>query len=334
MPLKILIKLFNNSEQFRKNGVIVDHTEMSNPIEYILPFIKEEHIIVDNENEADAILASVLTVGYNEFCDYALKHSNKRIIAGGYHPSIAPEDFSKFKNVSVIVGGGESVINEAIEKGDMIYYGEQIDTIPFRTFFPNIVRYPNKKFISIRTFSGCNQNCGYCCHRLVYNKIKVFGLPNIIKDIEQQKPFGIFITDSDFLISPLFIPLVQYCKENNIFMRFYGSISSLREDKVELLNDSNFEIIVGLEKDCYEVEKIRLFNKLTIKKIGCIIRVNENQEFSNLKKEFNCDYYSEMYLMPFPKTAIGNEYDIPKCEYHKLNPKESWKLYKYKKKGK
>lgn len=242
--LKIAIKLFSREEMF--NGV--KHSIPVNPIEYILPCIDTPYELV-SEDEADVILCSIYTVGYNEFQEWYNRgdKSGKKIIVGGYHPSLCPEDFEEY-NVTVIVGPGESVISEAITGNKKLIYGKHIDVVPRRLEYTHIIDLEGKKIINVRTMSGCNRKCDYCCHPIVYPDIFVFGIDNIIKDIEDNNPEMMFITDGNFLISPLFYDTCDIAINRGIELRFYGTVDDLNERMVEKINQLRYsEIIVGLQ---------------------------------------------------------------------------------------
>lgn len=310
--LKIFIKYFSQDSQYTNDN----HSKIVNSIEYILPCINEKYMLVNNTIDADVILASIYTSGYNEFIKFYNENLNKKIIIGGYHPSICPEDFIHLKNVVIVIGGGESVINEALYTNKKILHGNPIDVIPERMSYSKIVRLEQEKIINIRTYYGCRLSCEYCCHPLVFPKIFHFGISNIITDIEKHKPTMLFITDSDFSQSLIFEELHNYCNKKNIKLRYYLTVNNLNDKLCNIINNSiGDEIIVGLEKNITK-KSYELFKNLKCSKIGCIIKTLTNEdEIKTIKQKYNfVNNFSEMWMMPFPKTKTYTKY-INKVKY-------------------
>lgn len=316
--LKIHLKVFDRREMFGN----IEHSEVSNPLEYVLPCIGEKWEI-SGEKNADLIFCSIYTVGYNDFEEWVKNVKNKKIIVGGYHPSLCPEDFEMF-DLTLIKGAGESVINEAISSEGKIFAGEPRDVVPYRLSYSKIVRH-KEKIMNIRTYVGCDRKCFYCCHPIVYPRPYNFSLEKIIMDITVHGPDSVFVTDSNFLRSEIFEGLSEYCSKQNIGMRFYATAEDLEYRHVEKINRlPSSEIIVGLEKNISE-EKERLLGELNSKKIGCIIKTTNNRKMvEEIKKRFFwIDYFSEMWLMPFPKTNCGKKFPVSKEDYHLLNPRDA-----------
>ena len=55
-----------------------------------------------NDSEVEMYLCSVYIAGMEEFQEWAMKHDTRKIIAGGYHPTMFPEDFINFANKIVM----------------------------------------------------------------------------------------------------------------------------------------------------------------------------------------------------------------------------------------
>lgn len=70
---------------------------------------------------------------------------------------------------------------------------------------------------------------------------------------------------------------------------------------------------------------MNLLKKLNSTKIGCIIKTHDNVNYINdIKESYNfIDKFSEMWMMPFPKTEVYKRYNIDKSDYQYLNPKEA-----------
>lgn len=131
-----------------------------------------------------------------EIAKFIKKHSNKKIVFGGVHPTISPEETLKNKNVDIIVKGeGEFTFNELVRTLDKkkklegikgVWYKEKgklktnperglcdlnkLPEIPFHLI--NIERYirPKSEF-SIEGSRGCTHDC-FFCYNTVFNKKK------------------------------------------------------------------------------------------------------------------------------------------------------------------
>ena len=325
--MKIFIKVFAREDMYGD----ISHTKISNPVEYVLAGITSSFEIVQDPLQADLFLCSIFTVGYNEFEVWFKDLSTeqqKKVIIGGYHPSLCPEDFpAEQYPVALVIGGGEAVINEAIASRpgkQKIFQGECLDVAPIRQSYSKVVN-NNTKVINIRTYVGCSNRCEYCCHPIVYSKRQDFGLENIVLDIEKYKPETLFITDADFLESLLFDNIIKLAKKKKLALRFYIELKQLTREKIAILNDfGRIEVIYGVDINTTEKHLI-LLKELHVKQIACVVKNHKNvDDMRVLRGRFSfVDKFSELWLMPFPKTEIAKKFHIEKHEYKYLNPREA-----------
>ena len=142
--------------------------------------------------------------------DYALESARVvklykagvKVIVGGPHPSIMPEEVARDPNIDhVVAGEGEiSFINllEDIEKGrsrEKIVKGEHpdLDKIPFvdRNLFrcreSPIDSFLEKPFVTIIAGRGCIYNCSFCqpAERMIFGRsVRRRSVKNVIEELE------------------------------------------------------------------------------------------------------------------------------------------------------
>ena len=226
---------------------------------YVVPDNKKWHseFVFDNEikEDGDLYLCSVFTCGYPDFLEFSKKIGRKRIIVGGYHPSLCPKDFLGYAS-KIVVGFGNN-IDEIIEsEGEGIIKGKLKFNYMDRSVFPlNKLKeawyadiFPGQKFFSINTFLGCPFPCDFadnCYVFSTYGKRKIFYPLDYLKDeikiLNQYQYDNLCIRDEGFFIHPQFKEIVKLLSKTN--KRIY-SISEIEgvisEDIVKFLKANNW----------------------------------------------------------------------------------------------
>ncbi|MFX0194545.1 MAG: cobalamin-dependent protein [Candidatus Hodarchaeota archaeon] len=106
-----------------------------------------------NSQHPDIVGFTLRSAFYPEFKRIA-PLINSRIIVGGQHPTICPEDFKDYAD-TICIGEGEDVIRDIIEGKKGIVYGgfvKDVNTIPSPVT-------SNMKKMSVITARGCFFNC-------------------------------------------------------------------------------------------------------------------------------------------------------------------------------
>jgi radical SAM superfamily enzyme YgiQ (UPF0313 family) len=120
-----------------------------------------------NDDDVFYYVVSVYTSGFNKFREWAQSINKNKIIVGGYHASLCPEDFKDyaFKIVTGPCNDLYSTIQQPnqIIKGIVNYkYLPRYDLFKRLTNFSHSREYGFRK-TSIYTTMGCTNNCDFCC---------------------------------------------------------------------------------------------------------------------------------------------------------------------------
>ena len=135
-------------------------------------------------------------------CDFVRTNSKAKIVVGGYHPSIRPQDFSEFAD-NVVVGEGENA-----EIGtNYIVNGKKVNIeglTPNRKLL-NPADYGmtinGKRFSTALTSRGCPNHCVFCGNRdrtIRYHTLD--DVSNDLDEITRQGFKGVYFLDDVFTI--------------------------------------------------------------------------------------------------------------------------------------
>jgi radical SAM superfamily enzyme YgiQ (UPF0313 family) len=69
-----------------------------------------------NDSEVDKYLCSVYIAGIDEFRQWAMQHDTRKIVVGGYHPTMFPEDFLNLAD-KIIIGPCDDIDATLSQKG-------------------------------------------------------------------------------------------------------------------------------------------------------------------------------------------------------------------------
>jgi len=205
--------------------------------------------ILDRE-KPDLIGMSVLSFNYNqalEISSFIKRHYKVKIIFGGVHVILSPEEVIKNKQVDMVcIGEGESVLKSILDNGlnckkaKGIWYKEgekiiknpaiklisKLDELPF----PNWEDFDLKKYflinnnrLPIMASRGCPYQCTYCSNhalkkRLIGQYVRFRSVDSVMKEIELRiKQFYgkgmkyLFFYDDTFILNKEFI--FEFCKK-------------------------------------------------------------------------------------------------------------------------
>lgn len=175
-------------------------------------------------SESDIFGITVMSVDFNTAsrCADIIKKvdSKKLVVFGGAHPSIAPEETLKDKNIDYVVSGeGEisflQLINDIASGAptQRIIYGQHpdLDEIPFvdRELFPMreepFVDFLKPPFLTIIAGRGCIYNCSYCqpAERKIFgSKVRRRSVANVmleLRELHSKFRFNSFMFHDDCL---------------------------------------------------------------------------------------------------------------------------------------
>ncbi|TFG25354.1 MAG: B12-binding domain-containing radical SAM protein [Promethearchaeota archaeon] len=196
---------------------------------------------------ADILILTLLTNsafrGYEIATKYREIRPDGRIIIGGIHASLNPEEPSQYAD-QVAVGEGDNIIIDLIKGNlsDKIVYGTPLENLDERPIpdFSLMINAKKSKVIPIMTSLGCPFNCTFCCVTLVYGrKYRIQTPERTIEEIKQQLQFfkkkKIFFYDDNFCAKKrISLELLDRIKEEKLKFKW---ITQVRAD---LANDEEF----------------------------------------------------------------------------------------------
>lgn len=267
--------------------------------------------------------------------------SNIKVVAGGVHATVCPEDF-KCESIDLVA---RSALDFYIFTGCK----NTENKLPFRDL-PD--RYLSKYYYLfqencalIKTSMGCPYNCNFCfCKEISpYSARSIDDLINELLSINQTE---VYIVDDDFLFNrERLFEFANKLKVNNIQKHFlvYGRADFIanNEDVIKLLSENGLAaVIVGVEASSQEelnsyhkktqigdnVKAIQVLQKYEIECYATVILGIDwsKKEFNRLYsfiKANNLVFVNLQPLTPMPHTPYFDEYKnhllIPYEEHEK-----------------
>ena len=302
-------------------------------VEYIMDIDLCE---VDDE-EVEYYLCSVYITGMEEFKAWSRKHDKKKIIAGGYEPTINPNDFLDFAD-RIIIGPCDDFWETINQDGRIIKGITNNKRIPRYDLYDvrlNQQIIPDKKkddiVTSINTSQGCPFKCDFCCSPLMCDHIMMKPLELVKEEVAYLKklnPKWIFIRDENFPLQTDWREKLTTIKGSGAKIYLFASSNLCNEETVKYMKDNNvYMVCLGLEDITLEYgknkkldETCNLFHKYGIKVYLSFIvnpvKINTDKKsdefyaklmerFYQLKPEMVCGNF----LMPFRGTPLWEEYE-------------------------
>jgi len=156
---------------------------------------------------ADIIGISILTSTAKRGYEIAKKFPKEKVIIGGVHASLLPDEALQFAR-QVVVGEAEEVIAGIVDGSikDAIVYGEPIqnlDNLPHPDFslikgnrFPGLVT-------SVSTSRGCPFDCTFCSVTKIFGrKYRFRSAENVIEELLSRRRSSFFFCDDNFTAHP------------------------------------------------------------------------------------------------------------------------------------
>jgi len=157
--------------------------------------------------EADIIGISILTSTANRGYQIARKFPKEKVIIGGVHASLLPEEAAQFAR-QVVVGEAEGVIGDIVNGRiqDSVVYGkpvEKLDLLPFPDF-SLIQGYRLPAFVTpVSTSRGCPFDCSFCSVTKMFGrKYRFRSAENIKQELMTMQGKNIFFCDDNFTAHP------------------------------------------------------------------------------------------------------------------------------------
>lgn len=313
-PLELLYIASNIDYKDAFNIDIVDMIIEKKPLEY---FIKKY--------EPDIVGMSGYITHVNIIKKYAsiIKSykSDCKIVIGGVHAEVVPEDFLHPDIDYIIEANGLKTFNDILNNRSNIegIFVEGKKAVKEKTFqynFPDrkkVERYRHKYYYMfhnpcalIKTSYGCPYSCSFCfCKEITGGQYFTRSIASVIEELKQIPEREIYIVDDDFLFSR--DRLLEFCHElkiNNIKKNFlvYGRADFIaqNEDVIRLFKSNGLgAVIVGLES--FKEEALDNYNKRS--------GIAENERAVRILKELDIEVYSTLILdMDFSREDFDNLY--------------------------
>lgn len=324
------------------------------PKEHQVRIVEQEYMTVDFNEDCDLVgiscMTSNVTNGYK--IAHEFKKRGKKVIMGGVHPTILPDEALEHAD-SVVIGEVEGVWGQVLAD----FQNNNLQK-KYHVPDPDLTKYIPKDFstlkskrafniLPIMTTRGCPYNCEFCCVSKIYGKkVKHIPVENIVRDIVESKARNFIFLDDNIIgnrkyakelftaIKPLKIrwigqasisfaddlEMMKMAKESGCAGLFIGleSVVEAQANKLKKLSG-------GLKKTEESLKKIR---KMGILIQGSVIFGFDTDTFEIFQKTLNfliknkVSFASLNILTPYPGTVL---YENFKKEGRIIN--DGWEYY-------
>ena len=296
---------------------IAGHGHESVIVDMILERKKIAYFLEKHKPQVVGITGYIAHV--NVIKDYALQikkyNPDIKVIVGGVHAEVNPEDFECEQIDYIIRANGLKTIVELLDKLEnkestkaleCIFTNGENKAVKENTFnyiFPDrdkVNKYRSKYYYMfhrncslIKTSFGCPYQCKFCfCRQVTDGKYFARDLDNIIAELKSIKETEIYIVDDDFLVDR--DRLLRFCdllEENDIRKKYliYGRADFIaaNEDVIKRFKEVGLRaVIVGLES-CDSNELVD-YNKKTL--------VTTNEEAVAILHKYDVECYGTFIL--------------------------------------
>jgi len=301
--------------------------------------------------KADIIGISILTSTANRGYQIARKFPREKVIMGGVHASLVPQEAVKFAR-QVVVGEAEGVIGDIVSGRiqDEIVYGkpvEELDALPYPDF-SLIKGYRLPAAVTpVSTSRGCPFDCSFCSVTKMFGrKYRFRSTENIIKELSGNRAKSIFFCDDNFTAHPKrtreLLGFLAQRKMRNWTCQV--RCDAARDDNLlALMAKAGCSVVcVGFEsvnlktlkaydkKQTIEeiIHAIKSFHKKKIKIHGMFVLGGDNDDEKTVWETLRfairhkIDTIQMMILTPFPGTKVHQELEEQKRIFDR-----DWSLY-------
>jgi len=285
-----------------------------------------------------------------KIADLYKKMGVKRIICGGVHTSLRPEEVIRNSDIdSIVIGEGEYAFDRALTERKVI--ADRITNLddivfPERDRLYNLADYSPTDLGMIISSRGCPYNCSFCCSEKLWGRRVIFrSIDNIIEEIKLLKyKYGTkdfyFIDDSFTCDKNRTIRLCDRIKELNIAWSCLTRADLISESIIHKMKDSGCKMVkMGLESGSQKV--LGIMNKRTDKED--VIRASEIlrnhrlpwtayfmvgtpgenekdvEETLDFIREVKPDFISFAIFTPYPGTLLFDKLGLTDISYHFFN---------------
>lgn len=300
---------------------------------------------------ADIIGISILTSTAKRGYEIAGQFPKEKVIIGGVHASLLPEEALRFSR-QVVVGEAEEVIVEMVEGSikDAIVSGrpvQDLDSLPYPDF-SLIKGYRASSFIMpVSTSRGCPFDCTFCSVTKMFGrKYRFRSAENVMEELLSRNTSSFFFCDDNFTAHPqrtrALLELMLKHKIHNWTCQVRCDVTK-DDGLLQLMARAGCAVVcVGFESvnlktlEAYQkkqniddiINAIRSFRKKRIKIHGMFVlgsdNDNEDTIWDTLKFAIKqkIDTIQMMILTPLPGTKVHEELKKQKRIFS-----HDWNLY-------
>lgn len=218
---------------------------------------------------------------------------NIKVIAGGFHATVKPEDLIRSHNIDIVVRGeGEESLLEIVESVNNGKSGDlkqipgitlkdsegKVFTTPDRPLIRNLntLPYPKRELIlgyedyteeqlcSIMTSRGCPYDCAFCNSNAIWmRKVRFVEIPNVMKEIdylrEKFKLTNFNFVDDSFTVNKK--RMYEFCnillqEKKNITWSCLTRVDLLDEDLISIMRKAGCtKIDIGIESGSERIQQ-------------------------------------------------------------------------------
>ena len=228
------------------------------PKEYHVEIVDERFGRVNFNKDYDLVGISCLT--YNSIRGYKIadifRKKGVKVVFGGYHASLLPEEAKKHAD-SVVIGEGEETwprVLKDLEKGSLkpFYRAEKLlepeEIPPARHDIGLFTPFTE----AIQASRGCPTGCEFCAMQMVEGpRFRGRPVENVINEMKTLRAKIIFFADASLTINPTYTKsLFKGMKEINANFECFGNMNVLTRDD-ELLKAASdagvYKWYIGIE---------------------------------------------------------------------------------------
>jgi len=301
--------------------------------------------------EADCFGISILTSTSKRGYEIARSLPKEKVIMGGVHASILPNEALEFCR-QVVVGEAEEVIADVVEGRvtSSLVYGkavENLDSLPYPDFSLIKGFKPSPLVTPVSTSRGCPFDCSFCSVTKMFGREYRFrSAENVLGELNSRKHKRFFFCDDNFTANPgrtrTLLALMLKHKIRNWACQVRCDVAKDKE-LLNLMARAGCKVVcVGFESvnpatlEAYEkkqslpqiIEAIRSFRKRKIRIHGMFVLGGEHDNTKTVWETLRfaikqkIDTIQMMILTPVPGTKV---YEILEKQKRIFN--KDWNLY-------
>ncbi len=211
------------------------------PPDHSVTLIEEEIESIDLDMECDIVGISCMTSNAPRAYHLAdeFRKRGKRVVMGGVHPSILPDEALHHAD-SVVIGEAEGVWEQLLDD-----FQRGKTQKKYHKPFPSLEKYVHIKHrqgtkkrlfgaVPVMTTRGCPYNCDFCCvHDVFGRKIRHVPVDNVVQDIQDSGGKIFLFLDDNIIGDPKYAKeLFSAIKPLHIRWGGQASISFVKETEM------------------------------------------------------------------------------------------------------